>query len=95
MNDIQAGFLICVIFFICFSVYVGLKGSRRNIGFLIPFFGSLISSFFGFYYIGLPIIFKSHFSDASGLIILLISAFTGPVITLALTLSSEIKENDI
>lgn len=95
MNLTQVGILFIIIVFIGFNVFIGRKGSQRNIGFLIPFFSSLISQFLGFAYIGLPIIFKSTFSNTVAIIILLISAFTGPLITLALTLTSEIKGNDI
>jgi hypothetical protein len=95
MNQIQAGLVISATFFVVFSVFVGLKGSKRNIGFLIPFLCSLISPFLGFYFIGIPSTFKATFSTTLGIIILIISAFAGPLITLALTLTSERKEKDI
>ena len=83
--------LIYILIFMAPGVYVGRIGSKREIGFLLPFIGSIISSIIGFYYIGFPIIFKGTFSYTMSLCILVISAIGGPLITLALTLLSERK----
>jgi hypothetical protein len=83
--------LIYILIFIAPGVYVGRIGSKREIGFLLPFIGSIISSIIGFYYIGFPIIFKGTFSETIGICILVISVIGGPLITLAITLLSERK----
>jgi uncharacterized protein YqgC (DUF456 family) len=84
--------LIIILSFIGFCVYVGLIGRKREIGFLTPFLGSLISMIIGFRFIGLPSTFKDTGSSEGGIFVLFLSAITGPLITLALTLLSERKE---
>jgi hypothetical protein len=87
--------LITILSFIGFCVYVGWIGRKREIGFLIPFLGSFFSMIIGFRFIGLPSTFKDTGSSDVGIFELLFSAICGPLITLALTLLSERKEQDI
>ncbi len=76
--------LIYILIFIAPGVYVGRIGSKREIGFLLPFIGSIISSIIGFYYIGFPIIFKGTFSETIGICILVISVMAVHLLLLLL-----------